>query len=144
MITPKREAFAHHYVTTRNGAEAARLAGYSESGARQEANRLLTNVDVRAEIERLQRERWEAEKLDREYVLKRLQELAETAKSESSRIRALELLGKSLGMFREQVEEHTTHDVSHLQEFTVSELRGMHAMAQEQEAIEAEVRVLDS
>ncbi|MBO05064.1 MAG: hypothetical protein CL731_08650 [Chloroflexi bacterium] len=34
MNTLKRAAFAKHYVATGNGAEAARLAGYSERTAK--------------------------------------------------------------------------------------------------------------
>lgn len=49
-LTDKQAAFVDHYVACLNGAKAARLAGYAESGARQEAHRLLTNADIRAAI----------------------------------------------------------------------------------------------
>lgn len=50
-LTDKQRAFVEHYVLCLNGAEAARRAGYGSAGARQEAYRLLTNVDIRAAID---------------------------------------------------------------------------------------------
>lgn len=42
--------FIAHYLECWNAAEAARRAGYSESTARSQGSRLLTNVDIQAEI----------------------------------------------------------------------------------------------
>ena len=50
-LTTKQQAFVEHYLACWNGAEAARLAGYSENTAREQASRLLTNVNVQAEIQ---------------------------------------------------------------------------------------------
>lgn len=50
-LTDKQRAFIEHYLVCLNGAEAARRAGYAASGARQEAYRLLTNADIRAELD---------------------------------------------------------------------------------------------
>lgn len=49
----KRERFILAYLgeARGNGAEAARMAGYSEANARFEAARLLTNANVRARID---------------------------------------------------------------------------------------------
>lgn len=44
--------FAREYAIDRNATQAAIRAGYSEHTAKQQGARLLTNVDVRAEIER--------------------------------------------------------------------------------------------
>jgi phage terminase small subunit len=49
-LTDKQRLFVEHYLSCLNGAEAARRAGYAASGARQEAYRLLTNADIRAEL----------------------------------------------------------------------------------------------
>lgn len=53
-LTIKQQLFIQHYLTTRNGTEAARLAGYSGDAAtlRATASRLLTKVNVRAEVDR--------------------------------------------------------------------------------------------
>ncbi len=81
---------------------------------------------VIAEVQRLEILRDAEEKIDRMYVLKGLYDMAEEADRDSDKIRALELLGKSLGMFVDQVETHTTHDVSELQEFSLEQLRATH------------------
>jgi len=63
-------------------------------------------------------------------VVNRLRYFAENAEKESNRLRATELLGKSVSLFVEQVEAHVTHNVQ--------------AEAHRQTAVEAEGRVLDS
>jgi phage terminase small subunit len=50
-FTNRQRAFIGHYVETWNAAEAARRAGYSVKTARSHGQRLLTNVDIRAEID---------------------------------------------------------------------------------------------
>jgi phage terminase small subunit len=50
-LSDQQRLFIEHYLSCLNGAEAARRAGYSEVGARQQAHRLLTNADIRAEID---------------------------------------------------------------------------------------------
>lgn len=48
-LSKKQIKFCEFYITTGfNGAEAARLAGYSEKSARQIASKMLTNVDIAA------------------------------------------------------------------------------------------------
>lgn len=51
-LSAKQRAFVDEYLKCRNAAEAARRAGYSGHTARQQGQRLLTNVDVSQEIER--------------------------------------------------------------------------------------------
>lgn len=51
-LTAKQQAFISEYLKDFNGTQAAIRAGYSESGARQEGHRLLTNADIRREIDR--------------------------------------------------------------------------------------------
>lgn len=45
-LTPRQERFCEEYVVDLNGTQAAIRAGYAESGAYTEANRLLKNADV--------------------------------------------------------------------------------------------------
>lgn len=49
-LNPKQQAFVEFYLKTWNGAEAARLAGYSEKSARKQAGRMSTNEDIQAAI----------------------------------------------------------------------------------------------
>lgn len=53
-LTPKRQRFAEEYVTDCNGTQAAIRAGYSPRTAAQQGYRMLTGVDVQAEVARLQ------------------------------------------------------------------------------------------
>ncbi len=53
-LTPMQERFALEYARVSNGALAARLAGYSERSARQQAHKLLTSDDVLARVKQLQ------------------------------------------------------------------------------------------
>lgn len=51
-MTPKQATFAREYAIDKNATQAAIRAGYSAKTAKQQGQRLLTNVDVRAEVER--------------------------------------------------------------------------------------------
>ena len=50
-LTDKRRAFIHEYPKDFNATQAAIRAGYSEKGANRAASRLLSNVDIQAEID---------------------------------------------------------------------------------------------
>lgn len=75
-MTPRQKAFVEHYVKTWCGAQAARLAGYSRSGDRQVAVRLLSNANIRAEIDRLQRERFQGLQIDLDDILREISAIA--------------------------------------------------------------------
>lgn len=51
-LSDKQAAFAREYVVDRNATQAAIRAGYSAATAKQQGARLLTNVDVRAAVNR--------------------------------------------------------------------------------------------
>lgn len=74
-LSPKRQAFVEHYLREWEGKEAAILAGYSKKTARQQASRLLTNVDVQAAIQA----RLSELKMGADEVLIRLTEQAQGA-----------------------------------------------------------------
>lgn len=71
-LKPKQIAFIEHYFRTWNGAEAARLAGYAENSARQQASDLLTNPYIQAAVT----ERLAELKMSADEVLVRLAEHA--------------------------------------------------------------------
>ena len=146
-LSPRRVAFAKEYVRLGNGTQAAKAAGYSEVTAYSQGSRLLKNVEVLAEIERIRAKTEKAETITRAYVIAGLQDIAESGQTESSRVRALELLGKSIRLFVDQVETHTTHDVSMLREFSLDELLVLREQITAKaipEPVEVEARVLDS
>ena len=74
-LTPKQQCFIEEYLIDLNAAQSAIRAGYSEKTAKQQASRLLTNVDVAAAIAKAKRERSEATKIDAEWVLHQAVEL---------------------------------------------------------------------
>lgn len=71
-LSSKQLAFIEHYLATWNGAEAARLAGYSEKTAKEQASRMLTEVNVQDAIT----ERLAELKMSADEVLVRLSEHA--------------------------------------------------------------------
>ncbi len=56
-ITPKQKRFAREYIIDYNQKQAAIRSGYAVSGASVQGYRMLTNVYVRSEINRLQEKR---------------------------------------------------------------------------------------
>lgn len=71
-LPPMQEAFVVEYIKCRNGAKAARRAGYSQKTARSQAHRLLTNVDILDEIKR----RTKANVMELDEALSRLADFA--------------------------------------------------------------------
>lgn len=52
-MNDRQKAFAEYFAACGNAAEAARRAGYAESSARQQGERLLTNADIAKYISEL-------------------------------------------------------------------------------------------
>lgn len=112
MLTAKQEQFALSIAEGTTQASAYRQA-YDASGMKDgtvwsEAARLMRRPHVTARVEEL---RAEAELVRQgllmsreEAILARLEHEALTAKTDSARIRALELLGKAAGLFTEKIE----------------------------------------
>jgi phage terminase small subunit len=142
MLQTKRQTFAREFLVDRNRKQAAIRAGYSVHTAKQQGSRLLTFVDVREEIAALEAAQVEVDQVNREFVISGLRDLALNAKTESSQVRAYELLGKHLRLFVDVTETTVVHDVTQLQSFSETELKIMLDSAQQQLAIEGEVRVL--
>lgn len=72
-----RALFIAEYLRTNNATKAAIAAGYSEKTARQQGARLLSNVDIRAEIQAERRAMVAAAKVDAQDVLSRLKDEVE-------------------------------------------------------------------
>ena len=111
-LTGKQEAFAQLVAKGSMLVEAYREAGYMPNGSDktqwEAASRLMANSKVLARVKQLQadmeEDRRTIERRREEYVLKRLQEEAEGADTDGARVRALELMGKTIGMFTDRVE----------------------------------------
>lgn len=126
-LSEKHELFAREFLVDLNATQAAIRAGYSEKTAKQQGSRLLTKADIRAYIDEKQQTRAENLELSAEWVLEKLSAVAyramrsepvlkwdpeQRAMVESGEYefdstganRALELIGKHLGMFKEKIE----------------------------------------
>jgi phage terminase small subunit len=122
-LTEKQEAFCQLVAKGRMLVEAYREAGYMPNGSEktqwEAASRLMSsNSKVIARVKAIQadmeQDRRTIEARRAEWILKRLTEEADQADNASSRIRALELLGKSLtvSMFTDRVEQSDTTERS--------------------------------
>ncbi|MCL2548572.1 MAG: terminase small subunit [Symbiobacteriaceae bacterium] len=121
----KQEYFCQQYLIDRNATQAAIRAGYSEKTARTQAAQLLAKLSIRSRVHELQKEQAERLCIDADWTVLRFVELAErcmqiTPVMEWDRAskeyvptgeyqfdsrganRALELLGKHLGMFSDK------------------------------------------
>ena len=94
-MKPKEQAFLNEYRKDFNGAAAARRMGYSEGSAKTVAYRFLHSEDIRRALEAGSGEGLRAQ------VIGELQRLAFSAEpsEKSGKLKALELLGKHLGIF---------------------------------------------
>lgn len=123
-LTAQHQRFVDEYVIDRNGKQAAIRAGYSEKTAEQQASRLLRNVKVQEAIEaKLKRISMKTE-LTAEWVLKEFAEnhrLAREMGELQASNKALENIGKHLGMFTDKVKMDVQGEVSHNHEYHVEQ-----------------------
>lgn len=99
-LNARQKKFAEYYAQSGNAAESARLAGYSEKFAAQNADKLLKNTNIFEYIKEL------SDKLKDERIMSakdRQVTLSEIARSEeqypADRIRAIDTLNKMTGEY---------------------------------------------
>ena len=110
-LTPKQKKFIDEYLIDLNATQAAIRAGYSEKTANRAASRLLSNVDFQVEVQKARLRQQERTEITADMVLKELATIAlddaadysDSKLKYTNKLRALELLGKHLGMFTEKV-----------------------------------------
>ena len=101
-LNPKQKLFVEIYLQTYNASEACRQSGYSESMA----TKLMQNVLVSNAINQGINSALKKAKIDNQSVLGQLTQMAmeqdpvSKGMKWSDKLRALELLGKHLGIFR--------------------------------------------
>lgn len=106
-LTDKQVRFCEEYLIDLNATQAAIRAGYSEKTAREQAAQNLSKLNIQEKIAELKAERSKRTEITQDSVI---QELAAVARAEVKGVRAvdklkaLELLGKHLGMFVERYE----------------------------------------
>jgi phage terminase small subunit len=100
-LLPKHKIFISEYIIDSNASRAAQIAGYTKKSAGIMAGYLLKDDLIQQEIRRLQAKSIAMVGITSQYILETLKDIAETykLKSPQSALRALELLGKHLGMW---------------------------------------------
>ena len=100
----KQRRFAQEYAGCLNATEAAIRAGYSGRTAYSQGCRLLKHDEVMAEVEQYLAEAAERAEISADWIIERLRHEATTAPTDGSRVRSLELLGRSKGLFVDRQE----------------------------------------
>jgi len=101
--------FCQAYLDEPTIREAGIAAGYSPRSAGEQATKLLRNVRIVARITALRRGALLSRGIDRAYVISNLADIAEDRTiAGQARVRALELLGKDLGLFAGRAKATTT------------------------------------
>ena len=103
-LTPKQKLFVKEYVVDLNGRKAALRAGYGAGGAASQASRMLQRPEFKVAIAKLQTKIGDKLEITVEYVLDKIRrsaEMADATNQHGSALKGWELLGKHLGMFRE-------------------------------------------
>lgn len=102
----KLPLFVDEYMIDRNGVQAAKRAGYKSNNLATLAAQIMTHPLVIEEISRRDAENREKNELTAEYVIQKLVAIVERTEKESpsAALRGLELLGKTLALFKERQE----------------------------------------
>ncbi|MCR4646277.1 MAG: terminase small subunit [Oscillospiraceae bacterium] len=101
-MTNKQKRFCEEYLIDLNATQAAIRAGYNPKTARSQGQRMLTKVDIVLYLQRLREEQSERTSITADTVLTELQRIAlsDVKITGKEKIKALELLGKHLGLFQ--------------------------------------------
>ena len=103
-LNPKQQRFVEEYLKDSNATQAAIRAGYSKKTAQPQSARLLLNVIIKNAIKKAQKSLSERTEITQEVVIQKLKEIADANGKISVAVRAWELIGKNLGMFKERIE----------------------------------------
>ena len=94
-LNTKRQRFVDEYLIDMNASQAAIRAGYSAHRANMSGHQLLTNTDIKSEIDRKMAEKAEKLDLSREKILSMLMEEAQNPENQGNvRVAALSHLGR--------------------------------------------------
>ncbi|GHU75840.1 hypothetical protein AGMMS49992_20530 [Clostridia bacterium] len=103
-MTPKQQRFVDEYMADLNATQAAIRAGYSEKTAYSIGSRMLNNVEVSQAIELRRKDESLRSGYDIQRIFDGITAIAEDAETRpADRLKAFELMGKHLGMFRDRV-----------------------------------------
>lgn len=106
-LTDKQKRFVSEYLIDLNATAAAKRAGYKDPNI---GRQLITKNNVSAAIQKAMQSREKRTEITQDYVLQKLKEITDKEASDAqdselkytSKIKALELLGKHVGAFEPQ------------------------------------------
>lgn len=104
-LTPRQKRFVAEYLVDLNATAAAIRAGYSKKTANRIASENLSKLDIQSAIQGAIKQRERRTEVTQDYVIHKLKEITDKDASDaqdsdlkySSKIKALELLGKHVG-----------------------------------------------
>ncbi len=104
-LSPKMRAFIDEYMVTQNASEAVLKAGYKTRNQNRIASELLQHPLVSEEIERRLAEKQEKTELRADYLVNKLIAIIDSdGEKTSDQLKAIELAGKTLALWRERQE----------------------------------------
>jgi organic radical activating enzyme len=123
-LTPKQRAFVREIVRGKLGSykeayaaaydvtltKAGKIPKWVEVEASKLASRTKVALSIKAGIERKEHAVTASALRTKNYVVERLYRESQDSESDASRVRALELLGKSVSLFADVVEERSARD----------------------------------
>jgi phage terminase small subunit len=110
-LTPKQERFVAEYLVDLNATQAAVRAGYSRKTASSQGERLLRNVEVSKAIKAGQKKRVAKSEITAERVLTELAGVGFGTKSDMTKVKALELIARHMGMLDDRLRVTTEQPV---------------------------------
>ena len=99
----KRKIFVSEYAKSGNATESAKKAGYSDRTAYSTGQRLLKNAEIVKEISKIQNEALENAEMSVTEVVNLVKGIATSGKSETVRLRAMDMLLKYLGAYNDDM-----------------------------------------
>ena len=119
-FTPKQQAFIREYLVDLNGSAAAVRAGYAPNSAVVTASRLLTNANIQTELKKAIDKRSQQTEVTAARVITELAKIAFASSADdipgfearlSDKNKALELLGKNLAMFTDNMNINNDQEI---------------------------------
>ena len=110
-LTPRQEKFCLEYMKTGDHEQAFKSCGYKSKRLKAGANRLFENPLIQLRINEIREQALKDVKVNAEKVLDRIMEVYDAAMQESDYTnanRAMESVGKHLGMFVDRSEQKVT------------------------------------
>ncbi len=102
-MTHRQRIFITEYIKSGNATDSAKKAGYSERSAYSVGQRMLKNVEIKEEIEKIQKEALEKAEITITEVLNLITDIARNGKSENNKLKAMDMLMKYFGAYSDDM-----------------------------------------